>query len=151
MLLFSYGLILLAFVAGTGEGTEVLGATLGVGLGLIPMVFAVAAFGSGTSPALPAVLKATGLFALVAIPIAAYDLVTGMVAGFGAGGVVALRLQEGRSRRPRVIAVALVALYTFALLRVSAAAAIFGGAVLPFIAITFADEFGARRNAEPEE
>ncbi len=151
MLLFSYSSILLAFVRLGSEEGEALGASLGIGLGLVPLVFAVAAFGSSISPVFPAVMKATGLWVILAIPIGIFDLVTGLVAGFGAGGVVAFRLDQAHSRRRRVWAVGLVALYTFVLLRVAPAAALFGGAVLPFLAIGFADEFSGRRTAVQDD
>ena len=159
LLLISYALILLPIMAGPDEGAEAFGASLGVGLALVPLVFMVAAFLSQNERAALSIAKASGLWVLIAFPIAYYGLVgglfpvfiAGLVAGYGAGGIVAFRLDEKDSRRRRVVAVALAVLYTYAIVAISPVAGLFGGAVMPFLAIAFADEFGSGRRALPED
>lgn len=159
LLLISYALILLPIVAGPDDGAEAFGASLGVGLALVPLVFLVAAFMSQHERAALSIAKASGLWFLIASPIAYYALVTGhlplfiagLVAGYGAGGVVAFRLDAQHSRRRRVVAVVLAVLYTYAIVAVAPVAGLFGGAVMPFIAIAFADEFGGGRRVLPED
>ena len=69
------------------------GPPIAFGLGLLPFVFIALAFLSGHPRAPGAAAKAMGLCLLVGIPVAAIvpDAVTGLVAGVGAGGAVALR------------------------------------------------------------
>ena len=158
LLLLSYSLILLPIMAGP-EGGEAFGASLGVGLALVPLVFVVAAFMSQNDRAALSIAKASGLWVLIAVPIAYFGLISdllalfiaGLVTGFGAGGIVAFRLEQGQSRPRRVLAVALTAIYTYIIVSVSPVAGLFGGAVLPFVAIAFADEFGNRRREQRED
>jgi len=151
LLLLSYALILLPFLAGPDEGGAAFGASLGVGLALVPLVFVVAAFVSQNDRAALSIAKASGLWLLVTWPIAYFDIVTGLVAGFGAGGTVAFRAEQGQTWRRRAVAIALVTIYTYVIVRVSPVAGLFGGAVLPFVAIAFADEFGNRRRVQQED
>jgi len=158
LLLLSYSLILLPIMAGP-EGGEAFGASLGVGLALVPLVFVVAAFMSQNDRAALSIAKASGLWVLIAVPIAYFGLISdllalfiaGLVTGFGAGGIVAFRPEQGQSRARRVRAVALTAIYTYIIVSVSPVAGLFGGAVLSFVAIAFADEFGNRRREQQED
>ncbi len=159
LLLISYALILLPIMAGPDDGAEAFGASLGVGLALVPLVFMVAAFVSQNERAALSIVKASGLWALITFPIAYYGLIVGLlplfiaglVAGYGAGGIVAFRLEGQHSRPRRIVAVALTVLYTYAIVTISPVAGLFGGAVMPFVAIAFADEFGGGRRGLLED
>jgi hypothetical protein len=123
------------------------GVALALGLSLIPFVFVVLAFLSEHPRAPGAVLKAMGLTLLVGIPVSALagDAVTGIVAGVGAGGVAALRADEGHSWRTRALAVAIAAAYSFVLVRMIGALALLPAPIFPFTAIGLADHFVERR------
>jgi hypothetical protein len=66
------------------------------------------------------------------------------VAGFGAGGVFAIRLPPGRGGRSRVIAVVIAVLYAIALQRLLPEVGLFAAAPLPFLAIALADLYDER-------
>jgi hypothetical protein len=88
-----------------------------------------------------------GLAVLVGVPVSAFagDAVTGIVAGVGAGGIVALRADDAHATRARVIAVAIAAAYTFALVRTIGAVALLPAPVFPLTAIGMADHLAERR------
>jgi hypothetical protein len=77
------------------------------------------------------------------VPIGFLSLPIGLVAGYGAGGVVAFS-RPGESRRERIIAVALCVVYTAAMLAVFPEVGLFAGAPLPFLAIALADLYQER-------
>ncbi len=119
-----------------------------LGLALVPFAFLVLAFGSKHPSPAAATVIAMLLSVVVAIPILALaqDVLTGMVAGYGAGGVIALRYEpERHSRVGRWIAVGVVTLYVFALLRTVTEAGLFAGPLLPLFAVGVADLFTERR------
>lgn len=129
------------------EGSPHAGLALAFGLMVIPFVFMVLAFMSGHPRAPGAVLKAMGLSILVGILVsaAAVDAVTGIVAGVGAGGVVALRPDDPSGWKARSVGVLVAALYTFVLVRTVGALALFPAPIFPFTAIGLADHLAARR------
>lgn len=122
-------------------------AALALGLALIPFVFIALAFLSEHPRAPGAVLKAMGLSLLVGTVVSALaaDGVTGIVAGVGAGGVVALRSDEPHNWRARAIAVIFATLYTFVLVRTLGAVALLPAPILPFTGIGVADHLSERR------
>jgi len=123
------------------------GASLALGLALIPFVFIVLAFASGHPRAPGAVVKAMLLALLVGIPVSALagDAITGIVAGVSAGGAAALRLEANLSWRARAVAVAVATVYTFVLIRVGGDVIVLGAPVLPFTALGLADHIVERR------
>jgi hypothetical protein len=127
------------------------GAALGLGLSLIPFVFVVLAFLSEHPRAPMAVVKAMGLCLLVGIPVSALagDAVTGIVAGVGAGGIVALRSDGDQGWKPRAVAVVLATVYTFALVRMLGAPALLPAPIFPFTGIGVADHI-AERSPRPD-
>lgn len=150
----SYSAMLLAFVAVEVDSGPDPGPAFAFGLALAPFVFVVLAFVSGHRRAPGAVLKAMGLVVLVAAPVSALmqDIVTGLVAGFGAGGIVSLRAEPVHTYRSRALAVALVSLYVAVLVRVIIEAGLIAGATLPLVGIGVADsfvEFRASRASAP--
>jgi len=125
-------------------------AALALGLASIPFVFMVLAFLSEHPRAPGAVLKAMGLALLLGIPLLALapDALTGIVAGVGAGGVVALRPDAPPNYRGRALAVLLAALATFVLVRLVGSVALLPAPILPFTAIGLADHLSELRRAE---
>lgn len=128
------------------------GAALLVGLAIVPFVFIVLAFASAHPRWPTAVLKAMGLALLVGIPVSAVagDALTGIVAGVGAGGVVALRSDPGHNWRARALAVVIGSLYTFVLVRTVGALALLPAPIFAFTGIGIADHLSERRAAERE-
>jgi hypothetical protein len=117
------------------------GAALAVGLSLIPFVFIVLAFLSEHPKAPGAALRAMGLCLLVGIVVSAVasDGVTGIVAGVGAGGIVALRADPPQNWRPRAVGVLVAAVYAFTLARFAGAIVLLAAPVFPFTSIGIAD------------
>lgn len=152
LLVISYAGILGAFVAaGLDDGPNP-GPPLALGMAVLPMVFATAAYLSLNPRAATAVLKAVGLFFLVAIPISALaqDAVSGLVAGFGAGAVVAVDRLPMHTWKSRAMAVAGATLYVFVLVRLIPPLGIASAPLLPFTMVATADYVNERRAlAEP--
>jgi hypothetical protein len=137
----------LVSLASDEPGEPLAGPFVAFGLALIPFVFLVLAFLSGHPRASGAVLRAMGLALVVGIPVSALaaDAVTGVVAGLGAGGIVALRSDLGHSWKARAIAVTLATIYCAFLLRSATDIALLLGPALPFTSIGVADHLSERR------
>ena len=148
LMLMAYVVFVFAASLMLGEETVFAGGLLGIGLGLVPLVFAAAAFVSGNSTTLRSALAASGLWFVVAVPLFFFDFPTALVAGFGAGGIVAFRREPEHSWKTRAVAVAICAVYTFALQRLSLSLGLFAGAALPFLAIAAADIYKERAAAD---
>lgn len=127
-------------------------AAMALGLAIIPFVFLVLAVMSGRARWPSAVAKAMGMAILVGVPASALagDAITGIVAGIGAGGCVALRRDDPHSLRARALAVAFAALYTLVLVRSVSALALLPAPVLPLTAIGLADHMSERRRGHEE-
>jgi hypothetical protein len=138
----------LVAVASDEKGGPNAAAAIALGLALIPFVFVVLAFMSEHPRAPGAVVKAMGLCLLVGIPASALagDAVTGIVAGVGAGGICALRSDEGHSWRARAIAVLAASAYAFVLVRTIGAAALLPAPIFPLTGIGVADHIAERRH-----
>lgn len=123
------------------------GAAIAFGLAVIPFVFLVLAFASEHPRAPSAVLRAMGLAILVGISVSAVarDAVTGIVAGVGAGGIVALRMDLPHRWQARAVAVLLASFYTFVLVRVVGPVALLPAPIFPFTGIGIADHLSERR------
>lgn len=156
----SYWAVLLAFRAWVGglsdeeleAGTEVPLST-GVLLGLVGgFALMVAGFGalaliSRRARPLWSITLASALGGLVwiSLPFVVGEPVTPMVAGFAAGGVVALRAEPEHTLGRRVLAAALVAVYMLLLLRFIGFVGLLIGPLLAFPALTWADSLSERR------
>ena len=151
LLVPGYWIMLAGLVASSSKakGGPNPGAALALGLAAIPFVFLVLAMMSGHARWPSAVWKAMGMAVLVGIPASALagDAITGIVAGVGAGGCIALRRDEPHSLRTRATAVAFAALYTFVLVRSASMLALLPAPVLPLTAIGIADMVSERRQA----
>ncbi len=143
-LLFSY-LTLAAALITTEEESPVGAGGAALGLGLVPFVFILLAFVSNHPQAPIAVLKAMGVFLLVALPIGLAAPVIGISLGYGAGGIMALRAHPEHPRKHRWIALGITAVYIVFLLFVSPPAGLFSGGVLPLLSLGFADTFSEGR------
>lgn len=121
---------------------------LALGLALAPIVFLVLAFGSRHPNAPIAVLKAMGLFVVVGAPLGLLDVVVGVSAAYGAGGVAALRREpEIHSLRWRIVAVALMTVYLVVIIVVPDFQAM-SGWILPFTVLGIADQIHEARELE---
>ena len=145
LMVMDFILFVFGFATGTGEETILAGGMIGIGLGLVPGVFVVAALVSHHQRGFRAAALATVLWAVVVAPISIVNLPVALVAGFGAGGVVAFRREEAHSYRSRVVAVVICAAYTLVVQTISPAAGILAGAPLPFAAIAIVDSMAAKR------
>jgi hypothetical protein len=135
-------------LAGDDVSTAAAGLAVAFGLSVIPFVFLVLAFLSGSSAWAPAaVIRAM----LVSIPVGivasavAADAVTGIVAGVGAGAVFALRSDDDHPRRSRFVAVAVAVAYTFVAARGAPGLLLPITPVLPLTAVGLADHWSDRR------
>jgi hypothetical protein len=123
---------------------------LAVGLAVVPFVFVALAFLSEHPRAPGAVLRAMGWALLVGIPVSALagDAVTGIVAGVGAGGIAALRMDEPENRRARALAVLFASVYTLVLVHLAGALVLLPAPIFPLTAIGVADHLAERRAAQ---
>lgn len=123
------------------------GPYIAFGLALVPFVFIVLAFLSEHPRAPGAVVRAMALTLAVGIPVSALaaDAVTGLVAGVGAGGVAALRADQGHSVRSRAIAVLVASLYAYITIRTAGDLILLVAPALPFSSIGVADHLSERR------
>jgi len=139
-------------VSSTSSEAPAAGPMIAFGLAVIPFVFVLLAFLSEHPRAAGAVLRAMVLTLVVGIPVAALapDVVTGVVAGIGAGGVVALRMDLGHTWRSRALAVAVAAVFVFLLVRLAPEVAVILTPILPFTAIGVADHLVDRRREETD-
>jgi hypothetical protein len=135
-----------AIATGRPEGAPNPAAAFALGFALIPFVFIALAFLSEHPAAPAAVARAMALALLVGVVVSAFavDAVTGIVAGVGAGGICALRADEGHRTKPRVLAVAIASAYTFILVRTAGPIALLAAPVFPFTALGLADHFSER-------
>jgi hypothetical protein len=141
---------LVGSAADGSSGTEAapnVAIALAVGLAVVPFVFVALAFLSEHPRAPGAVLRAMGWALLVGIPASALagDAVTGIVAGVGAGGIQALRMDYPQNWRARSLAVLVASVYTLVLVRVAGALVLLPAPIFPLTAIGIADHLSERR------
>lgn len=152
LLVPAYWLLLAGFVSAapdTEGGVANPAAAVAGGLSIIPFVFIALAFLSEHPRAPGAVLRAMGLCLVVGlgVSVVALDGVTGIVAGVGAGGIAALRTDLDGATRPRVLAVAVAAGYSFLLVRLAGPVVLLSAPVFPFTALGLADLLVERSRA----
>jgi hypothetical protein len=150
LLVPAYWSILAGLVAAgddDGDAGPNAAAALAFGLAIIPFVYVVVAFMSEHPRPPAAVWRAMGMTLLVGVPVSALaqDAVTGIVAGIGAGGIVALRMDPPHNRRARALAIAAASVYTFALVRAAGVIVLLSAPVFPLTAIGLADHLSERR------
>jgi hypothetical protein len=144
LMFFSYVLIVYALTAAANDETTFAGGVIGVAIGLVPAVFFVASTVSNRVRPMRATVLAVLLWIAVAGALAFVDIPTALVAGFGAGGIVAFRRSSHATVASRSIAVAGCALYVLILQWLFAPAGLMVGSVLPFLAIGVTDRIRER-------
>jgi hypothetical protein len=94
------------------------------------------------------VLTATGLLVVIGLGLGLLNPIAGAAAGFGVGIALTLNMPyiDGQLAR-RLIAVALAVAYMVILLLFIPPAGLLAGALLPGLAVGFADEYGTWRVA----
>ena len=144
---------LIAVAADDAPSSAAAAAAIAFGFSMLPFVFIVLAFASEQPNAASAALRAMGLCLLVGIPVSALagDAVSGIVAGVGAGGIAALRSDDDRGRRARVVALVIATSYTFVLARVAGPAVLVAVPVFPFTSLGLADHWIEWRRARAKE
>jgi hypothetical protein len=148
----SFGSFVIALVAAGSDDPEAAGPAFALGFILVPAVFAVLAFVSGHDRAPIGTLQGMGIWLLLALPVGLFNPVTGLAAGFGGGGVLALRREEHQSLRPRIIGTILTTLYVTLTLVIFVPAGLFAGALLPLTALGLSDWYAERRRgAQPSQ
>ena len=110
-----------------------------VGLILVPVVFLIAAVGTGRADPGFAVFKALGVFIAVTLVGGLITPAIGIGMGFALGGMLVIEPEGEFVTRTRFLAVGILALYILVLLVVSPPAAVFGVAVLPLFSVALAD------------
>lgn len=148
---FSYVLMIYALAAVSNDETTFAGGVVGVAIGLVPAVFFVASTVSNRVRPIRATVLAVATWVVVTGAVAFVDVPTALVAGFGAGGVVAFHRRPSATVASRLLAVAGCALYVLVLQWLFAPAGLMVGSVLPFVAIGVADWIREREAlAEPD-
>ncbi len=140
---------LVSVASDDGDGVANPAAFIAFGLAIVPFAFLALAFVSGHPTAPSATVKAMCLFLLIGIPVSAIaaDAVTGLVAGAGAGGIVALRASDVATWKNRAVGVLFACVYTFVLARAAGAIVLLSVPAFPFTSIGLADHFAERRQA----
>jgi hypothetical protein len=149
IVLVSYGALLVAVVAARSDTPDAAGPAFAVGFALVPIVFVALAFLSGRRNAAIQVLKAMGVWLLVALPLGLFNPVFGLVLGFGLGGVLTLRERETDTWKVRSIAVVIVAVYTLGMLFVFPGLGLLSGGLLPISVLGIADTYTQNRAVRP--
>jgi hypothetical protein len=134
---------LVAAAADDGPSATAAAVAIVVGLSLLPFAFRVLAIGSEQPDPGRAAARAMGLCLLVGIPVSALagDAISGIVAGVGAGGIVALHADDDHAWRARACAVALGTAYAFVLARVAGPVVVIFAPVFPFTSLGLADHW----------
>lgn len=151
VMLLSYWSLVFAFVAGAAEdeSVEVGFGNFAFGVGIVPFAFMVLAFGSKHRKAATGVLKAMGLFLVVGVSLVLFaNLLVGLVAGFGAGGIVTLRDEEEYRVKHRVLAVLAATVWVLVLSFVAPGVGVITGGIVPFLALGLADYYSENKAAD---
>lgn len=141
----SVGSFVVALVATGSDDAQAAGPAFALGFMLVPAVFGVLAFVSGHERAPLATLLAMGLWLVLTLPMGLINPVTGLAAGFGGGGIVALGREDPGQLRPRLMGTALTTLYVTLTLVIFVPAGLFACAFLPLTALGLADWYAERR------
>ncbi|HUG32393.1 MAG TPA: hypothetical protein VMM14_05825 [Acidimicrobiia bacterium] len=121
---------------------------MGISLALAPLVFIAVGFISRNPTAAKKVLYSLGLLLVLGLTLGLLAPVLGAATGFGVGIAITLNPPDidGQLRR-RLVAVALALVYMFAMLVFIPPAGVLAGAILPGLAVGFADEYASWRQA----
>ena len=148
-LCFSYFAYAAAFIPPEGTTDPVLRPELvGLAAAIAPFVFVAVGFLSQNARAPKRVLGAMGLLVAIGLAVGLLAPVLGIAAGFGVG--IAMTLNEPgvpNVLRNRLLAVAFITAYVFALLVFITPAGVLSGALLPPMFVGLADEYSVWRAA----
>lgn len=144
VILFSYFLYAAAFITESGEEARLDTGLVGISLALAPFVFVVVGFVSRNPNAPKMILVSMGLLLGLGLSFGLISPALGAATGFGVGVAISLRLPDISDQlRRRLIAVSLSVVYTMVLLFFLTPAGLITGALLPPLAVGFADEYAA--------
>lgn len=143
--MISYGSLLVAIVATQSDTPDAAGPAFAVGFALAPMVFVTVAFTSGRHKAPVAVLKAMGLWLVVALPLSLFNPIFGLSVGFGLGGVLTLKERDTDRWQNRTVAVLLTGVYALLMLWIIPALGLLSGGLLPLAALGLMDYYTEHR------
>lgn len=121
---------------------------MGISLALAPLVFIAVGFISRNPTVPKKVLYSLGLLVALGLTLGLLAPILGAAAGFGVGIAITLNQPDidGQLTR-RLVAVALALVYMFAMLVFIPPAGVLAGAILPGLAVGFADEYGTWRQS----
>lgn len=110
-------------------------------MALVPLAFAVAAFGTRKPDWPVATLKGMGLAILIGLPISVLlrDPLSGLIAAYAAGAVVTVRSESLAGSGRRWLAALGVTVVMLVLVRVALPLAVTVGPALPFSAVLLSD------------
>jgi hypothetical protein len=149
VVVLAYGLLLAGQVSAAPgrSGVPLPWIVIATGLLLLPVAFWVLAVLSERDRPLRVAGKAAAVAVLVGLMVSAVaaDGVTGIVAAVGAGGAVALRLDDDHSARARVAAVLVATAYVLVMVRTGGSIAVLLAPLLPLTGLGLADHLSARR------
>lgn len=148
----AFWLLVVAVVA-TDPDSEIdapVGALVGIGLALVPVALYVLARVSRREQALQsaAVGSAVGIVLAGALSFVLREPLSPLVAGIGAGGVLALRRHPDTTTAARSIAVAIATAYSAATVWFVPQLSLGMSPVLPLVSVAAADGYMARRAAD---
>ncbi|MCL1601154.1 MAG: hypothetical protein M3112_06430 [Actinomycetia bacterium] len=146
VLMVSYGSLLVAIVSTRSDTPEAATPAFSVGFALVPFVFLTLAFVSGRPNAPVSVLKAMGLWLLVALPLGLFNPVFGLSVGFGIGGAITLKERETDRFIARAAAVLLASTYSVLMLFVIPGLGLLSGGLLPLASLGIADYYTLHRS-----
>lgn len=144
LMFFSYVLMIYALAAVSNDETAFAGGVIGVAIGLVPAVFFIATTVSNHVHPLRATALAVVVWLVVAGLLAFVDVPTALVAGFGAGGIVAFHRGKHATVASRTIAVVFCSVYVLVTQWLFSPAGLMVGSILPFLAIGVADWISGR-------
>ena len=139
VVLFAYGSILIGLGGIGAAQPEVAGAALGTGLVLTPIAFGVAAFISVRNRAVLGTFLAWAAW-FAALPIAFFDVMVGLVAGYAAGAAIALAMPPRARWMHRAAAVIVLVMITLIGVQTAPAAVVLTVPLIIVPAIAFADD-----------
>lgn len=145
VVMISYSSLLVAIVATRSDTPQASGPVFALGFALVPIAYVALAFVSGRHSAPMAVLKAMGLWLLLALPLSLFNPVFGLAVGYGMGGVLTLKQRDTDRWQARSIAVFLVAAYSLIMLFVIPAVGLLSGGLLPLASLGLADYYSQNR------
>ncbi len=147
VVMISYSSLLAAIVS-SREASAATGPVFALGFSLVPVVYVVVAFVSGRQKAPMAVLRAMGVWLMVALPLSLLNPVFGLSAGYGIGGVLTLKEGDTDRWQARTVAVLTVAAYAFGILVLVpslTALGVLSGGFLALPALGLADSYTRNR------